>query len=72
MLYTVIPEEAVLQGLEDLKASEEIYYRGRRLLVQPLSFRQVRIVQLISSDPTDYLDMELTPGAILNTSLNNG
>lgn len=65
MLYTIIPEEMVLQGLEDVRACQEICHKGRTLMIQPLGFREMQVVQLVSTDPADYLDPELQPGSII-------
>jgi len=66
MLYTIIPVELVLEGLEDLSACQEITYNGSLLMVRPIGLQQVQVVQLISSDPADYLNPELQPGRILD------
>ncbi|MBT9133347.1 MAG: hypothetical protein DDT38_00068 [Firmicutes bacterium] len=65
MLYTIIPEEIVLADLEKVSASQEITFRGRRLRVLPLPDGKYQIVQLISSNPCDFLSPEFAPGKIL-------
>ena len=65
MLYSIVSEEIVFQGFEELKASKEISYQGKRLLVQPLSMTRAQIVQIISTDPSDFLSPELQPGTVI-------
>lgn len=46
----------------------EMEYKGRKVLVEKLDFDKKRIVQLISSDPQDYLLAEFQPGTTINFS----
>lgn len=65
VLYTIVPEEIVLADLDKVTHSEEMIYRGKRILVQRLDWQRLRIVQLVSSDPADYLDNGLQPGTVI-------
>lgn len=65
MLYTIIPEDVVLENLETVQASRETTYKGRRFLVQPYEHHRYQVVQLISSDPNDFLLPEFAPGSII-------
>jgi len=70
VLHTIVPEEIVFQGQqEELSGSQEIEFKGKKVLVQPLDFKRFRVVQIISSDPTDFLDSELQPGAVVTLSM---
>lgn len=69
MLWTIVPTDMVLEGLEDLSACQEIAYKGRLLMVKSIGLQQVQVVQLVSSDPADYLDPELQPGRLLDRGL---
>jgi len=42
----------------------EVTYRGKRLLVEPVSPTQARVVRLISTDPADFLRPDLQPGRV--------
>lgn len=69
VLYTIIPEEIVFQSNEEISASQEIIYNGKRILVQPIDFKSFRIVQLISSDPSDYLLTDFQPGSVVTMTM---
>ncbi|MCL6451540.1 MAG: YlzJ-like family protein [Acetobacteraceae bacterium] len=61
MIY--LPAHMMNQGLDDGSgAVVEVEYDGRRLLVQPISGVEGRIVRLISTDPADYLNPAWQPG----------
>ncbi|MDI6823563.1 MAG: YlzJ-like family protein [Bacillota bacterium] len=66
MLWTPMAEEAVMT---DPRAYErdiiEITYRGKRLLVEPVSATEARVVRLISTDPADFLRPDLQPGRVV-------
>jgi len=69
MLYTIVPLETVLQGIETYAPGySEIEQDGRRLLVEPLGLTEARIVRLISPDAQDYLLPQWQPGNIIKFS----
>jgi len=65
ILYTALPLERVLEGLEDLKAPEEIVFGDMTLQVEPLDHGRARVVRLISPRAEDYLNPAYAPGAII-------
>lgn len=67
ILYTVFPDEVVLEGEEgeELKRQRFIELDGRQLLIEPSGESQWKIVRLVSSDPQDYLDTRYQPGNIV-------
>ncbi|MDP3487142.1 MAG: YlzJ-like family protein [Bacillota bacterium] len=69
VLYTIVPEEIVFQSKEEICASQEIVYNGKRVLVQPIDFKSFKIVQLISSDPSDFLLTDFQPGSIITLTM---
>lgn len=74
MLYTVVPLEDVLgwDGPEASRAPEaeaEVEVAGRRLVARPDGEGVFRLVRLVSTDPLDYLDPRLQPGAVLSRRL---
>lgn len=69
VLYTIVPEEIVFESKEEICASQEIFYHGRRILVQPIDFKSFKIVQLISSDPSDYLLTDFQPGSVVTMTM---
>lgn len=67
ILYTVMPIETVLEGLqpEDRRTFRDVPVGGVRLLVEEMSPGSGRIVRLLSTDPRDFLDPRYQPGSCL-------
>ena len=66
ILYTVYPVEEVLQELwEKSRDFREISVEGLRVVVEPISMTEAKIVRIISTDPQDYLNPLFAPGNIL-------
>lgn len=66
MLWTPMAEEAVMVDPRSYdREIVEITYHGKRLLVEPLSATQARVVRLISTDPADFLRPDLQPGRVV-------
>jgi len=66
MLYTVMPLELVLEDRTVAeKALFETTYLGRRVISRIGPSGQMEIVRLLSTDPQDYLDPRLCPGAFM-------
>ena len=51
---------------EQIQKTEKYMYKNRCILGYPTQNGQVRITQLISSDPADYLRPEFSPGMVVN------
>lgn len=65
-MWTVVPPELVWEGVEKEPARlQEITWRGAKVLVEPITFAQAKIVQVLSSEPNDYLRSDLEPGTIV-------
>ncbi|MGI6128881.1 MAG: YlzJ-like family protein [bacterium] len=65
-LYTPLPLELVLAGNEEFSPSyEEISVRGRKVLVEKKDSTHASVVRVISTNPSDYLDPTLFPGAVV-------
>ena len=67
-LYTTMPLEAVLQGMNsDYTRLTELQWQGRTLLVERISTSEVRIERLLQTVClNDYLDEQYQPGSILS------
>lgn len=66
ILYTVVPLEDVLEGIESEPApSQELVLNGLQMEVEPLDNFQAKVVRVISSNPADYLHPEYQPGSIV-------
>ena len=65
LLYTPVPIEQVLEGIDKKYDHREIDIDGIKLLVEPLDLNQAKVVRIISSNPRDYLNPNIAPGSIL-------
>ncbi|MCZ8512308.1 YlzJ-like family protein [Paenibacillus filicis] len=65
--YTILPMDAVLEGLEEMDKTQtlEISVDGVTMQVQPLNQRQASIVRLISCNPQDFLNPRFAPGRLI-------
>lgn len=74
MLYTIYPLELILaDDDEKIEAPVTMEVEGVKLIVEAAGSDQYKIVQLISSDPRDFLDERFQPGkAITMKPLLNG
>lgn len=66
MLYTVVPIEDVMAPAWRPPAGGEAALSGRQLLYEWDPAGTPRLVRLVSTDPLDYLDPRLQPGADLS------
>jgi hypothetical protein len=62
ILYTVLPLETVLEGLEQERSFVDIQLQGLTLTVEPISMEEAVIVRIISTDPLHYLNPQFSPG----------
>lgn len=67
MYYSIIPAEMVFDEWDgkELEKHAEITYENCQVIVQPLEDNQARIVQVISSDPADFLKTRVQPGTTI-------
>jgi hypothetical protein len=65
ILWTPIPMEVVLAGMEDSPAYLEVEYNGRTLLLENIVHNQYKIVRLISTNPEEYLRNDNQPGTVI-------
>lgn len=69
-MWTIIPPEIIWEGVEDKpKELLQLKWQGVQVLVEPLQFAQGKIIQLLSTEPNDFLKPELQPGSIINLML---
>lgn len=69
MLYTVVPIEDVLATDWQPPVWGEVTLSGRQLVYELDPEGAPRLVRLISTDPMDYLDPRLQPGADLSWAM---
>lgn len=66
-LYTIMPlEEVLAEGEETATGGPfEMTVEGKKFLVTPEGPGQGRIMQLLSTDPADFLDPRWRPGNMI-------
>lgn len=62
ILYTVLPIEQVLEGIERERHFVDIEIQGVTMTIEPVSAEEAMIVRIISTDPRDFLKPALQPG----------
>ncbi|MGE5586947.1 MAG: YlzJ-like family protein [Clostridia bacterium] len=62
ILYTVLPLEVVLEGIDKERTFMDVEIRGVTMTVEQLSPNEAAIVRIISTDPQHFLDPALQPG----------
>ena len=68
ILYTVLPMELVLEGIERERQFTDVELGGVAMTIEPISAEEAVIIRIISTDPRDFLDPALQPGRILRFS----
>lgn len=63
ILYTVVPLELVLEGMDKERAFTDVEVSGITMTVEQVSANEAVIVRLISTDPQHFLDPALQPGS---------
>ncbi len=66
LIWTIIPEDLVFAGIENVKSGREVMYCGRRLLVSPMPEGKMCIMRVISSNPRDFMDPRFQPGTVID------
>ncbi|WP_208592597.1 YlzJ-like family protein [Gracilibacillus suaedae] len=70
ILYTPLSYEDVHYSEQDYQQYEIISYHNKSCCIQRLENGDMRIVQLLSTDPNDYLVGHLSPGTIISSHEN--
>ncbi|MGI6485217.1 MAG: hypothetical protein GX759_07320 [Thermoanaerobacterales bacterium] len=65
ILYTLMPREVIFDGFDKQHEYKEVEVDGIKLLIEPLELNKAKIVRMISTDPQDYLNPNLSPGKII-------
>ncbi len=67
ILYTTMPQELIFQTDEQEYSKQTIIdVEGIPLLVETDDNKDFRVIQVMSSDPSHYLDERYCPGTILS------
>lgn len=69
--YSIYPAEEVFDGWDEFTPhyEEMTTQEGTTLMVERIDEKQVVISKIISSNPQDYLNSDLSPGVILKAGL---
>ena len=62
LLWTIMPEETVLEGIDQLPRCQYKHYMGKDVMVEPRENGKGIIVQLLSTDPNDFMNQLFSPG----------
>lgn len=66
ILYTTMPQELIFQETNESYTKQTIVeVNGLSLVVEPLPYHQCRIIQVLSTNPYDFLNDAYAPGSIL-------
>lgn len=64
MLYTILPEEMIFPN-EQSKEQESIEIDGGFLIVEKTHETEYKVVRLVSSNPSHYLNENYAPGRLI-------
>lgn len=66
IMYTTMPHELIFQeNLDSYSKQSIIEINGLSLVVEPISNGECRVVQVLSTNPYDFLNNAYAPGSIL-------
>lgn len=67
MLYTVLPLEEVLEGIEQEPGpTVQLTLGGITVEAEPLGNFQARVVRVLSTDPRHFLEPHCQPGILIH------
>lgn len=69
ILYTPLSREDIYQQELNHEAYSLIQYQDRLCYAEKLSDGQYRLLQLLSTDPNDFLEESFVPGTIIDHSI---
>ncbi|KXZ22226.1 YlzJ-like family protein [Bacillus nakamurai] len=68
ILYTVMPQEVIYQSEQEQSVHEQVDYAGVPLLVE-MKGNEAEVVQILSTNPMDFLNPHIAPGQKLKLNL---
>ncbi|NSL51125.1 YlzJ-like family protein [Calidifontibacillus erzurumensis] len=67
ILYTTMPSELIFQENHQSCSKQTIIeVNGLSLLVEPVSHEECRVIQVLSTNPYDFLNDAIQPGSLLS------
>ncbi|MDD2497670.1 MAG: YlzJ-like family protein [Desulfitobacteriaceae bacterium] len=62
LLWTIMPEDIVLEGVEKTRTFRQVEYQNKNLIIEMGENGKGKVAQILSTDPSDFLDPDLIPG----------
>jgi len=73
ILYTIVPHELIFEVEQEFSNNQEnFYYKGIMVTVERMALNRYKIVNILSTDPKDYLIDEIQPGKMIEIPLFQG
>ena len=70
ILYTIVPHELIFEVEQEFSNNQEnFYYKGIMVTVERMALNRYKIVNILSTDPKDYLIDEIQPGKMIEIPL---
>ncbi len=66
LIYSILPPELLIAGLESHSKKFEEVIDGIKVLVEPLEGNTAVISQILSTNPHDFLNSKLQPGRLIS------
>lgn len=68
MIHTIVSQDVLYEGIDQLQLPEEVMVNGMLMQIERVSATKARIIRLISSEPSAYLNPSLCPGQEIDLS----
>jgi len=70
IIYTIVPHELIFDREQDFTSNQEnFYYNGILVTAERMTPNRYKIVSIWSTDPNDYLNIEMQPGKMIEIPL---
>lgn len=66
MLYTPLSYDDIHAYQQNYDKYEMVTYQNRQVFIEKMESGEKQIIQLLSTDPNDYLNESFTPGRIIS------
>lgn len=66
LIYSVIPPELLVAGLENNSKGFEEIIDGVKVQIEPIGENTARINRILSTNPQDFLNPKLQPGQLVS------
>jgi hypothetical protein len=66
IMYTIVADETLYTGFEDIQATEEMWMDGVLMEVEVMANHEAKIIRLMSPELAPYLNDAYMPGRIIS------